>query len=184
MNIERLKQLTTETSDYTKAYANYRLGIATNLTGNKQQAQKILSIAANELVQLNSTQANAENYALLSVVYGMKIYIDSSLSSNLGIKAGKALNQAISLEPNNPRVQLVQGINSFYKPQKSIQYINASLNNFKQDCDHICWGNSEAYIWKGLINQSVGEIAEAQSNWKQALAVNPNNGWAKGLLKN
>ena len=183
LNISKLQQLSSETSDYAKAYANYRLGVSANLVGDKAQAQDALTQAANLLEQLNETQANAENYALLSVVYGMKIFIDKSLAKPLGIKSGKALKQALELEPNNPRVKLVQGIAHYYKPQKSIDYINQSLEDFIQPCSSICWGNSEAYIWRGLAKQQQGNMIAAQKDWQQALTVNPDNGWAKVLLK-
>ena len=182
LNISKLQQLTTETADYAEAYANYRLGVAKNLIGDKNMAQQALSKAAATLEQLNTTQASAENYALLSAVYGMKIYIDNSLASTLGPKSGKALKQAVQLEPNNPRVKLVQAISNFYQPKQSIKFVNESLEYFEQSCSNICWGHSEAYIWRGLAKQQLGNMTEAQQDWKQALAVNPNNGWAKGLL--
>ena len=182
LNISKLQQLTTETNDYAKAYANYRLGVAANIAGQKDKAQSALSKAAATLEQLNTAQATAENYALLSVVYGMKIYIDKSLGQTLGPKSGNALEHALELEPNNPRVKLVQAISNAYKPEQSIKYVNESLKDFAQPCDNICWGYSEAYIWRGLAKQQLGNMKEAQQDWQQALTVNPNNGWAKGLL--
>ncbi|MBM7072299.1 tetratricopeptide repeat protein [Shewanella sp. 202IG2-18] len=182
LNIQKLQQLATETSDYANAYANYRLGVTANLTGNTDKAQLALSKAAEILEQLNQSQANAENYALLSLVYGMNVYIDNSLSASLGMKSGQALEQALTLEPNNPRVELAQGISTFHKPQKSISFINAAIADFSQPCTEICWGSSEAYVWRGLAKQQLGDQAAAHKDWQQALAVNPNNGWAKGLL--
>ena len=182
LNIQKLQQLTTETSDYAQAYANYRLGIAANLIGKKESAQQALSKAAETLEELNLSQANAENYTLLSLIYGMKVYIDNRLASSLGAKSGQALAQALALEPNNPRVKLAQGISSFHMPKKSIDFITTAINDFSQSCTEICWGNSEAYVWRGLAKQQLGDQAAAQKDWQQALTVNPSNGWAKGLL--
>ncbi|MCL1078814.1 hypothetical protein D5R81_12855 [Parashewanella spongiae] len=183
MNMAQLQQLASETMDYANAYANYRLGVGASLVGNGALAKEALTQAASVLETLNQQQDDAENYALLSAVYGMHIFVDRTTYQELGPKSNHALQQAEELEPNNPRVQLVKAIANYYKPNKSIEYINQALNDFELPCEIICWGKSESFVWRGLAQQQKGDLTAAKQDWQQALVVNPTNGWAKSLLQ-
>ncbi|MBE8168762.1 MAG: hypothetical protein HAW66_10400, partial [Shewanella sp.] len=46
MNIAELQKLASETTDYAKAYANYRLGVGANLVGKSELAIEALTQSA------------------------------------------------------------------------------------------------------------------------------------------
>lgn len=190
MNIQQLKQFASQEHDYNQAYANYRLAISANILGQKTLAISALNKAQATLEALNASQASGENYTLLASVYGMKIGLDNTQAQSLGIKYGQALTQAQQLTPQSPRLKLVQAIAAFNTPatyggsmQKTLKLADEAVSLFQAPCEQICWGHAEAYIWRGLAKQELGDPQGAISDWQQALNVQEDYGWAKFLLK-
>lgn len=190
MNLTQLKQLSGSTQDYDKAYANYRLAISANVMGQKTLASSALSAAQTTLEALETSQANAESLALLSSVYGMQIALDNSKGATLGMKSAKAIASAEQLEPQNPRVALVKAIAAYNTPaifggsmQNAKTLATTAIERFAQPCDNICWGEAEAYTWRGLAKQELGDSQGAIEDWQQAIKVQADYGWAKFLLQ-
>ncbi|WP_173497412.1 tetratricopeptide repeat protein [Shewanella sp. ISTPL2] len=190
MNLTQLQQLSGSTQDYDKAYANYRLAISANVMGQKTLASSALTTAQTTLEALETSQANAEFLALLSSVYGMQIALDNSKGATLGMKSAKAIASAEQLEPQNPRVALVKAIAAYNTPamfggsmQNAKTLATTSIERFAQPCDNICWGEAEAYTWRGLAKQELGDSQGAIEDWQQAIKVQADYGWAKFLLQ-
>lgn len=190
MNLTQLQQLSGSTQDYDKAYANYRLAISANVMGQKTLASSALSAAQTTLEALETSQANAESLALLSSVYGMQIALDNSKGATLGMKSAKAITSAEQLEPQNPRVALVKAIAAYNTPaifggsmQNAKTLATTAIERFAQPCDNICWGEAEAYTWRGLAKQELGDSQGAIEDWQQAIKVQADYGWAKFLLQ-
>ncbi|MGL5025955.1 MAG: hypothetical protein ACRC6P_08270 [Shewanella oncorhynchi] len=190
MNLTQLQQLSGSTQDYDKAYANYRLAISANVMGQKTLASSALTTAQTTLEALETSQANAESLALLSSVYGMQIALDNSKGATLGMKSAKAIASAEQLEPQNPRVALVKAIAAYNTPaifggsmQNAKTLATTSIERFAQPCDNICWGEAEAYTWRGLAKQELGDSQGAIEDWQQAIKVQADYGWAKFLLQ-
>ncbi|AVI66199.1 hypothetical protein CKQ84_10120 [Shewanella sp. WE21] len=190
MNLTQLQQLSGSTQDYDKAYANYRLAISANVMGQKTLASSALTTAQITLEALETSQANAESLALLSSVYGMQIALDNSKGATLGMKSAKAIASAEQLEPQNPRVALVKAIAAYNTPamfggsmQNAKTLATTSIERFAQPCDNICWGEAEAYTWRGLAKQELGDSQGAIEDWQQAIKVQADYGWAKFLLQ-
>ena len=190
MNLTQLQQLSGSTQDYDKAYANYRLAISANVMGQKTLASSALTTAQTTLEALETSQANAESLALLSSVYGMQIALDNSKGATLGMKSAKAIASAEQLEPQNPRVALVKAIAAYYTPamfggsmQNAKTLATTAIERFAQPCDNICWGEAEAYTWRGLAKQELGDSQGAIEDWQQAIKVQADYGWAKFLLQ-
>ncbi|NLQ24435.1 hypothetical protein HGO26_16310 [Shewanella sp. S-1] len=190
MNLTQLQQLSGSTQDYDKAYANYRLAISANVMGQKTLASSALSAAQTTLEALETSQANAESLALLSSVYGMQIALDNSKGATLGMKSAKAIASAEQLEPQNPRVALVKAIAAYNTPaifggsmQNAKTLATTAIERFAQPCDNICWGEAEAYTWRGLAKQELGDSQGAIEDWQQAIKVQADYGWAKFLLQ-
>lgn len=188
-----LKQLAVYAADdpaeYTKAYANYRLAIMAGLTGQQEQAAQALDVAQSTLEQLTSAQPEAESLALLSSVYGMQIGNNPLKGALYGPKAGQTIQQAAELDPANPRVALIKAISAYTTPaafggskQSAIDLSSKAIELYAQPCQHICWGHAEAYTWRGLAKQELGDKAGAIADWTKATAVEPSYGWAKFLL--
>ncbi len=190
MNLTQLQQLSGSTQDYDKAYANYRLAISANVMGQKTLASSALTTAQTTLEALETSQANAESLALLSSVYGMQIALDNSKGATLGMKSAKAITSAEQLEPQNPRVALVKAIAAYNTPamfggsmQNAKTLATTAIERFAQPCDNICWGEAEAYTWRGLAKQELGDSQGAIEDWQQAIKVQADYGWAKFLLQ-
>lgn len=190
MNLTQLQQLSGSTQDYDKAYANYRLAISANVMGQKTLASSALTTAQTTLEALETSQANAESLALLSSVYGMQIALDNSKGATLGMKSAKAIASAEQLEPQNPRVALVKAIAAYNTPaifggsmQNAKTLATTAIERFAQPCDNICWGEAEAYTWRGLAKQELGDSQGAIEDWQQSIKVQADYGWAKFLLQ-
>jgi tetratricopeptide (TPR) repeat protein len=192
-NAMDLKQLASyaaeQTADYNNAYANYRLSIMAGITGQKDQAEQALDLAQSTLEQLTAAQPQADHLALLSSVYGMQIGNNPVKGALYGAKSNKAMAQATELEPANPRVTLVKAIMAYNTPamfggskQSAVELSSKAIELYAQPCQQICWGHAEAYTWRGLAKQELGDKAGAIADWTKATEVEPSYGWAKFLL--
>ena len=176
-------------ADYNKAYANYRLAIMAGITGQKDQAEQALDLAQSTLEQLTGEQPQADSLALLSSVYGMQIGNNPLKGALYGPKSNKAIAQAAELEPANPRVVLIKAINAYSTPtafggskQSAIELSSKAIELYAQPCQQICWGHAEAYTWRGLAKQELGDKAGAIADWTKAMEIDSSYGWAKFLL--
>ena len=190
MDVKSLQSLTEKGDDYQQAYAGYRLAISANILGQRELAISALESAKESLEPLTTSSANADNLALLSSVYGMLIGLDYSKGALYGPKAASAIEQAKALDPTNPRVPLVQAIAAFNTPetyggskQRAVELSSQAIELYAIPCDNICWGHAEAYTWRGLAKQSLGDADGAIADWQQALAVEEDYGWAQFLLQ-
>lgn len=188
MNLTALKNLSQQTQGYDHAYANYRIAIMANILGQRDTAANALTSAQSTLESLNQT--DADNLALLASVYGMQIGLDSMLGASLGPKLGQALEQAQALEPYNPRVVLVEAISAFNTPvmfggsmKKALDLSTKAIELYSNPCDDICWGHAEAYTWRGLAKQNMGDAQGAITDWLAAVEIQPDYGWARFLLQ-
>ena len=188
MNISALQNLSQQTQDYDRAYANYRLAITANILGQGETAVNALISAQATLENLD--QADADNLALLASVYGMQIALDSNRGASLGPKIGQALAQAQALEPSNPRIVLVEAISAFNTPvmfggsmKKALDLSTKAIELYNNPCDDICWGHAEAYTWRGLAKQNMGDAQGAIADWQSAIEVQPDYGWARFLIQ-
>ena len=188
-----LKQLAVyaaeDPADYNKAYANYRLSIMAGLTGQQDQAAQALDVAQSTLEQLTSAQPEAESLALLSSVYGMQIGNNPLKGALYGPKSNKAIQQATKLDPANPRVALIKAISAYNTPaavggskQSAIDLSSKAIELYAQPCQQLCWGHAEAYTWRGLAKQELGDKAGAIADWTKATEVEPSYSWARFLL--
>lgn len=188
-----LKQLAVyaaeDPADYNKAYANYRLSIMAGLTGQQDQVAQALDVAQSTLEQLTSAQPEAESLALLSSVYGMQIGNNPLKGALYGPKSNKAIQQATKLDPANPRVALIKAISAYNTPaafggskQSAIDLSSKAIELYAQPCQQLCWGHAEAYTWRGLAKQELGDKAGAIADWTKATEVEPSYSWARFLL--
>lgn len=191
LNIKQLSQYSETFNGYDKALGLYRLGLSHNLMGQQAKAKPAIDQSISILESLEQTDPdNVEVKALLAQVYGYKVSLEPLKGAYYGIKSGKTIEQAESLAPNNPRVMLVKGIGKLNTPEMfggSIEVAKASFEKaiagFEDDqYSDYHWGEAEAYTWLGMVEMQQGDAAKAKANWKQALVINPNYGWAKMLL--
>ena len=190
LNVTELKQLTTELVGYDLALANYRLAVSANLSELSDDADSAIDKSMEILEQLQQEQPeNVEVKALLAQVYGYKIALSPIKGIVYGPKSQSTFEAAQQLAPNNPRVLLVTGIGAVNTPpmfggskELAFEAFNQAVMAYDSDQSNYYWGHAEAYTWRGMIYSQQGEYKKAKADWQQALAIEPNYGWAKSLL--
>ncbi|EWH10068.1 hypothetical protein DS2_09757 [Catenovulum agarivorans DS-2] len=191
MQIESLTSLAAQSQGYDKAFAQYKLGVAYMVKQEYSNLQAHLTIAADILNQQLATNPNdVESMILLVQVYSLHIGFAHDKAQQLGPKMQVLLTQANQIAPNNPRLQLVQGIIKYHTPvvyggnkQVAVTMFNKAINHYPGDVNSgYYWGHDEAYIWRGLAKIEKGETQAALADFNQALEINPNSNWAKELI--
>lgn len=188
-----LNEVIEQNNGYIKALANYHLSIVNKMNAQPDDAISALSSTINELEKVVSVTPNDdEAWALLSHSYGFMISFKPQLSAEYGQKAMQAIVQAEKLDDTNPRVMLFKGVMSFNTPavyggskSKAMKELNTAISLFESDrgSDNY-WGEAEAYVWRGLTHQTLNNNTQAVADFKKALTIKPDLGWAKMLLKN
>ena len=106
-----------------RGYELYREAglLGTNPLTAKAELPLVGQVAATgriKLLESLAAQPLAETHALLAMTMGRMIGLDQIYSPTLGPLIPKEMNAAIAMGPNNPRVWLLRGIQSFYtKPE-------------------------------------------------------------------
>jgi len=202
-NVEKLKEISSKLErlstfgdkkwlvDYYLALNNYR--ISTILYENKEMSEKYLE-SAKELIQKSIAGKDdfAESHALFTSILGMEIGFKPQLGMTNGIQSGKEIGKAKKLDPENPRVYMIDGTGKLYTPKmfgggidKAIGLFEKAAELFLQEKDmgiYPDWGRDEVYVWLGNAYKERKEDSTATEFYKKALEINPDCGWAKVLL--
>lgn len=109
---------------YIQALAHYRLAVLAGRERSevRRNADRAIDILEARLV--DHEHGLAEDRALLSGAYGMKISANFLAAIRLGPKSTAAIETALSDAPDNPRVLLLDGIRLFNTPGLSISIKN------------------------------------------------------------
>lgn len=195
LDVAALQQQTNQAQDdYLFAYAQYRLAVTASVRADEVVMKPALTAAVDRLEGLLQSEPAAElkveALALLALSRGLQAGYSPIKGAYYGKLSNDALEQAMALQPTNPRVQLAAAILAFQTPtlfggskKAALTHSDAAITAFAQPCQHICWGQAEAYVWRGLAKAEAGDKAGAKADWTQALQQAPNYGWAKQLLK-
>jgi len=192
---ERLltKQKPTWLVNYYIAYCDYRLGIYLLQDDNKKDAKDYIIEGLNLLSKAVEEKPDfVDAYALMNSLIGNKISLMPISGMWNGPKAQKYITKAMQLEPENPRVFLIDGISKNFTPEnfgggkeaagKSLLRA-AELYKIDQPApDMPSWGYDEVFAWLGIIDLSKGDKIAAMENFRKALKINPENSWVKEVL--
>ncbi len=194
LDIQALQQFGQQAQDdYQFAYAQYRLAVTASVRADEAVLKPALTAAADRLEQLVASEPaptlKAEALALLALTRGMQAGYYPIKGMYYGQLSGKALDAATALQPQNPRVTLAAAILAYQTPtlfggdkKAALSHANAAISAFATPCQDICWGEAEAYVWRGLAKKEAGDLSGAKADWQQALQLAPDYGWAKKLL--
>ena len=174
-------------------YARYRE--ATLMQGMKRDDKdyRPLLEAADSLLERSASKLPLpETYALRSSVLGQLIGSNPVRGMTLGPKSSNAMERAVELGPNNPRVWLLRGIGAMFTPSvfgggvdKAEEYLTKAIALFPNDKPAPAapaWGHAEAYIWLGQVHKRRDRIDEARQAYTRALELQPDNGWVRHVL--
>ncbi|MBL7996818.1 tetratricopeptide repeat protein [bacterium] len=186
---------------YWNAYADYQLAIyflyADESTRDEDAGKCHVENAITSLekaIDLNKTDADC--YALLGSLTGMKIHFNPISGMWLGPKSGGFFKKAVSANDKNPRVFYLMGIGTMNTPSmfgggadKAIGQFEKALALFeKENMDTSAdpflprWGWDGCYSFLGNAYEKNNETERARICYQKALELNPNSNRAKREL--
>ena len=189
---------------YWVAFASWRLvPRLANDAATKEKAKKMCEDAiAHCDAALKQSPKMADAMALKAGLQGLSLSFDpgGAKMMTLGMEMEQSFGRARELEPKNPRVAFLEGINTLHKPafvgggaDKARKRFDESIALFAQagldagagtsgDPATLDWGKDDAYTWAGRAAAKEKDWDAAQAYYEKALATNPNNGWVKHTL--
>jgi tetratricopeptide (TPR) repeat protein len=176
-----------------QGYALYRE--ASLMQGMKSDGDAIRPVleAAEDVLEGSAKRLDLpETHALRSSVIGQLIGSNPLRGMTLGPKSTTAMDRAVELGPNNPRVWLMRGMSAMFTPamfgggeSKAEAYLMKAIALFATDKPAPplpAWGHADAYVWLGQLRQQQGRIADARKAYTTALEIQPGNGWVRHVL--
>lgn len=175
---------------YWVALADYRLAPRL-MSKDKKEAGRYIKDGIEHLDQaLKLNPKFADAIALRAGLQGLSVAIDPSRGMMLGMEMEEAYGRALGMEPSNPRVVLLQGINTLNKPKfvgggadKALVTFMKAIELFAaENSGAIRWGHDDAYAWAGRAAAKLDKTADARAFYKKALEINPGNQWVEHVL--
>lgn len=177
-----------------KGYALYHK--ANTIMGDekkKTEAKALLEDADDALESSTKTLAWPESYALRASITGQMIGLGHPMSGMiLGPRSESQMAKAIELGPKNPRVWMLKGVGTMFKPgmfgggaDKAEKELLKAIELFANDrpvAPAPGWGHAEAYAWLGQAYAQQDKLTEARAAYQKALELDPGNSWVVHVL--
>jgi tetratricopeptide (TPR) repeat protein len=135
---------------------------------------------------------DADAMALKGSLQGLAIGFDPKSVQTLGLQARMNLHRAAALEPSNPRVWLLEGIQVLHTPAQFGGGPAQADTVFRQaiglfagapaDSTAPDWGRDDVYVWAGQCAARLEDWSRARDLYREALRLNPDNAWVRGVL--
>lgn len=181
---------------YYLAYCDYRYvtAYARREKDSEEQSEKYLDDAVTHLgAALKLDEKFAEAHGLLASCYGQQISTNFLLGMTLGPKSNAAMSKALQLQPENPRLLMLDAISKHFTPAMFGGDKELALAGFKRSAEIFekqtktstiqpDWGHAEAYAWIGVALLDQNKKAEAKTALERALVIDPEFGWVKYVL--
>jgi len=177
-----------------KGYALYRKANPMMEDDTKKAEVKALLEAAEDALETSAkTLQWPETWALRASVSGQMIAVGNPISGMvLGPRAENQIQKAVELGPNNPRVWMLKGVGSMFKPKmfgggadKAEKELLKAIELFANDRPASPlpgWGHAEAYAWLGQAYVAQDKFADARAAYQKTLELDPGNGWVTQVL--
>lgn len=177
-----------------KGYALYRKGnLMLGAKAKESDLKPVLEEADHVLEQSAAVLEWPETSALRASVLGQLIGIGGMLTGmRLGPRADALFDKAMAIDSANPRVLMLRGIGSIYKPKmfgggsdKAERDLRRAIELFTTDRPSPpapAWGHAEAWAWLGQVYAKERKVDEARKAYQEALAIDPDYGWVKQSL--
>ncbi len=150
--------------------------------------------ALQRAVRLDPRQGECR--ALLSAVYGLSIGAQPARALWLGPRLVDQEKQARRLDPTNPRVLYLAGLNRYYGPsvlggkREALELLQAAEQQFAAETNSQPtgsldprWGRGACLVYIGRIQAALGEADKAEDAYRHALKLNPRNRLAQEELE-
>ncbi len=176
---------------YAIGYAERRMAFLRTVPQADRMALMTDAIARFEAV-IKAEPSNGEAHALLASCLGAMIGFDRMLAKDYGRRSGTEMDQALSLEPNNPRVLVLAGISAFLKPEEYgggpekaeplLRRAASILAQEPEDRPWPNWGRFDAHMWLGQLLDKIGRHDDARTEYEAVLTIAPQSQWARAIL--
>jgi tetratricopeptide (TPR) repeat protein len=178
---------------YWVALASYRL-TPRLMSKDKKQAKLYCEDGVRHLDQALAIDArSAECLALKGGLLGLAIGLAPMSAMSVGSEISELYGQARGIAPENPRVALMEGVNTYSKPgfvgggaKKALPQLERAIALFATspagDSTSIDWGHDDAHIWAGRAAAKLKKWDEARGHYEKALEINPGNRWVRNVL--
>ncbi len=145
--------------------------------------------AAERATQL--APSDAEAIALHAGLEGLSLSFKNPMAAmTLGPKMEEEMQKALTLAPNNPRVMLLDAINTFHKPafvgggaknaREKLEKARAAFEAEPTTPEH--WGHDDVYVWLGRAAMELDDWTAAETWLEKALEVSPGHAWVGKVL--
>jgi Flp pilus assembly protein TadD len=177
-----------------KGYALYRRSNLMSERGRDEELKPVLEEAERAFEESAKHLAWPETFALRASVLGQMISVNPGpiTAMRLGPRADAAMERAVELGPNNPRVYLLRGVGNIFKPalfgggtDKAERDIRKAIELYATDKAQPpapTWGRAEAWAWLGQVHVKQERFDDARAAYMKALEIEPDNGWVKDVL--
>lgn len=137
---------------------------------------------------------DGESLALQGALLGLKIGFSPASGMSLGPRASALFEQARAVAPESPRVRLLQGLHVLHMPtffgggaKAALPLLTAALKAAEAEGPSADpwaprWGRAETLAWLAQTELELGQRAEAQAHVDQALALDPDFGFARFVV--
>jgi tetratricopeptide (TPR) repeat protein len=135
---------------------------------------------------------HAEAIAIHAALQGLSLGFKNPMAGmTLGPKMAESMEKAAALAPGNPRVLLLDAINTFHMPsfvgggpKKALEKLEPARAAFEAEpmtAEH--WGHEDVYIWLARAAMQLDDWGTAERWLRKALELKPDHAWVvKGLL--
>ncbi len=167
-----------------------------NTTANRRASAKVLKSAVTILQDaVEHNPEDGESRALLSAAYGLSIGAHPLRALWLGPRLVSQEKQAQQLDPKNPRILYLAGLNRYYGPallggkEEALKLLLAAETEFATEADQAVnpleprWGRGACLVYLGRTYAALGEATKAESFYRWALKMNPNDKLAREELE-
>jgi tetratricopeptide (TPR) repeat protein len=168
---------------YYRAYSSYRIGELS--AADKKAAKTALNECINELKAVVTRNPQmAEAFALQATCYGASAQYYMLRAATRGVASGKALERALELGPENPRVIFQDALGYYSRPgafggdkDKALQRFLEAAARFQAAPDRSlgwpAWGEAESYLYIGRLEAAAGRAEQARAAFQKGLELAP-----------
>ncbi len=196
-SIEALERVKTDPiwadlAHYYVAYANYRLAQLT-LDDKDAAAGRLNQCVDEAKPATRNPDIAAEAYALQSACLGLKASVRPLMAVYYGPNAGRKIKKALKLDPDNPRVVLLDAVNDYYRPravggnkQRAFEKFNRAAELYGEAqtprAGYPDWGEAETQAYLGNYYLDREDAIRARNAFEQALLIAPDYKWVQQML--
>ncbi len=138
----------------------------------------------------------ADAVALRAGLQGLAFrFLSPQAGMALGAEMEEGYGRAMGLEPDNPRVLLLKGLGTLYKPKEvgggpqaarpileRAVAAAAAAPPAEGDSTSIDWGRDDVLVWSGICASRLGDWSAARARFREVLARNPGHAWTRYVL--